>query len=176
MQMAFRTQWVVGLMMLALLALSQGCASKPEMAERNVVVTLDDSLARATAVEVNIVGANDSDFARVGTQPVDNYWRDVAAGRAPADRYVMKMSGNDRTRTLSRTDPVWQQWRAKGAMRLVAIAFIPGLSGSGEGERDPRRIVLPLDKNRWKDVNQDIRIVASQSGLTSPTQPEPEKK
>jgi hypothetical protein len=87
----------------------------------------------------------------------------------------MKLSGGKRSETLSRNDPVWQKWKANGAMRLVAIAFIPGLSGSGEGERDPRRIILPLDKNRWKEL-VDIRIIASQSGLTSPTQPEPEKK
>src|SRR3954468_8153140 len=174
--MAFRNQWVLVFAVLMVAALTQGCGSKPEMAERNVNVSLDESLARATAVEVNIIGANDSDFARVGTQSVDTYWRDVAAGRAPADRYVMRLSGSDRSKTLSRTDPIWQTWRAKGAMRLVAIAFIPGLSGQGEGERDPRRIVLPLDKNRWKDVNQEIKIIASQSGLSSPTQPEPEKK
>ena len=65
--------------------------------------------------------------------------------------------------------------RAKGAMRLVAIAFIPGLSGSGPEQTDPRRIILPLDKGRWKEL-VDIRINASQSGLTSPTQPDPEKK
>ena len=98
-----------------------------------------------------------------------------AGDRAPANRYVMKLSGSNRTQTLSRTDPIWQKWKQNGAMRLVAIAFIPGLSGSGEGERDPRRIILPLDKNRWKEL-VDIRIIASQSGLTCPTQPEPEKK
>src|SRR4051812_26852174 len=136
--MAFRNQWVWLVGILAIVALSQGCSSKPEMAERNVVVSLDDTLARATAVEVDLIGANESDFARVGTQSVDTYWRDVTANRAPADRYVMRLSGSDRSKTLSRTDPIWQTWRAKGAMRLVAIAFIPGLSGQGEGERDPR--------------------------------------
>ncbi|HEV8292894.1 MAG TPA: hypothetical protein VGP94_13260 [Tepidisphaeraceae bacterium] len=170
-----RAQWVWMVGILAMAAFGQGCSSKPEMAERNVIVSLDDSLARATAVEVNLIGANDTDFPRVANRGVDDYWRDVAGGRAPADRYVMKLSGNDRSRTLSRTDPIWQTWRAKGALRLVAIAFIPGLSGSGEGERDPRRIILPLDKNRWKEL-VDIRIIASQSGLTCPTQPEPEKK
>ena len=174
--MAFRNQWVLVFAVLAMAALTQGCGSKPEMAERNVTVSLDESLVRATAVEVNLIGANDSDFARVGTQSVDAYWRDVSAGRAPADRYVMRLSGNNRSQTLSRSDSIWQTWRAKGAMQLVAIAFIPGLSGQGEGQRDPRRIILPLDKNRWKDVNQEIKIIASQSGLTSPTQPEPEKK
>jgi len=174
--MAFgnRWVWVVGLT-LVMAALSQGCSSHPEMAERNVIVNLDDTLARATAVEVNLIGANDTDFPRVANRPVDEYWRDVAADRAPANRYVMKLSGGNRTQTLSRTDPIWQKWKANGAMRLVAIAFIPGLSGSGEGERDPRRIILPLDKNRWKEL-VDIRIIASQSGLTCPTQPEPEKK
>ncbi|HEV8607049.1 MAG TPA: hypothetical protein VGQ99_17040 [Tepidisphaeraceae bacterium] len=174
--MAFRNEWawVVGLM-LVVAAMGQGCSSRPEMAERNVVVTLDDTLARAAAVEVNLIGANDTDFPRVASRSVDEYWRDVAGDRAPSDRYIMKLSGADRTKTLSRTDPIWQKWRAKGAMRLVAIAFIPGVSGSGEGERDPRRIILPLDKNRWKEL-VDIRIIASQSGLSCPTQPEPEKK
>ena len=174
--MAFRNQWVLVFAVLMMAALTQGCGSKPEMAERNVNVSLDESLVRATAVEVNLIGANDSDFARVGTQPVDTYWRDVSGGRAPGDRYVMRLSGTNRSQTLSKTDPIWQTWRGKGAMQLVAIAFIPGLSGQGEGQRDPRRIILPLDKNRWKDINQEIKIIASQSGLTSPTQPEPEKK
>jgi hypothetical protein len=169
-----RWVWVLGLMAVA--ALAQGCGSRPEMAERNVVVSLDDTLARSTAVEVNLIGVNDSEFPRYANRPVDDYWRDVAGDRAPRDRAVMKFSGAERSKTLNRNNEVWQQWKAKGAMRLVAIAFIPGLSGSGEGERDPRRIILPLDKNRWKDVNQEIRIIASQSGLTSPTQPEPEKK
>jgi hypothetical protein len=176
MHMAFRTQWVwiVGIM-LAMVALTQGCSSKPEMAERNVIVSLDETLARATAVEVNLIGANDTDFPRVANRPVDDYWRDVAAGKGPPDRFVMKFSGSERSKTLSRSDPIWQTWKGKGALRLVAIAFIPGLSGSGAGESDPRRIILPLDKNRWKEL-VDIRIIASQSGLTCPTQPEPEKK
>src|SRR3989440_9536470 len=112
MQMGIRNRWmwVVGLT-LAMAALSQGCGSRPEMAERNVIVNLDDSLARATAVEVNLIGANDSDFARVGTQPVDTYWRDVAARRAPADRSWMRLGGTDRSKTLARTDPSWQTWR-----------------------------------------------------------------
>jgi hypothetical protein len=172
--MAFTNRWVFVLgMMLAMAAFGQGCASKPEMAERNVVVSLDET-ARG-AVEVNIIGANDTDYPRVAQRGVDDYWKDVAADRAPADRYVMKLSGTNRSRTLSRSDPIWQKWRSKGAMRLVAIAFIPGLSGSGPEQSDPRRIILPLDKNRWKEL-VDIQIIASQSGLTSPTQPEPEKR
>src|SRR6266568_4431840 len=174
MKIGNRWVWVVG-MLVVTAALTQGCGSHPEMAERNVNVSLDDTLARATAVEVNLIGVNDTEFPRYANRPVDDYWRDVAGDKAPRDRAVMKLSGGNRSQTLSRTDPVWQQWRAKGAMRLVAIAFIPGLSGSGEGERDPRRIILPLDKNRWKEL-VDIRIIVSQSGLTCPTQPEPEKK
>ncbi len=174
--MAFRNQWVWVLgLMAAIAALGQGCTSKPEMAERNVIVTLDDSLARATAVEVNLIGANATDFTRLSSIPVDEYWRSAAAGRAMGNRYVMKLSGNDRTKTLMKNDPIWQKWRADGAMHLFAIAFVPGLTGSGEGDRDPRRAILPLDKNRWKELN-DIRIVVSQSGLNVPTQPEPPKK
>jgi len=169
-----RWMWLSGLT-LVMAALSQGCSSHPEMAERNVIVSLDDTLARATAVEVNLIGVNDTEFPRYANRPVDDYWRDVASDKAPRERAIMKLSGSNRSQTLSRTDPLWQKWKANGAMRLVAIAFIPGLSGSGEGERDPRRIILPLDKNRWKEL-VDIRIMASQSGLTCPTQPEPEKK
>lgn len=174
--MAFRTKWVwILALMLAVSAIGAGCGSKPEMAERNVIVTLDESLARATAVEVNLIGANATDYTRLSSRAVDDYWRDAATDRAPADRYIMKLSGNDRTKTLMRTDPIWQKWRAKGAMHLVIIAFVPGLSGSGEGDRDPRRVILPLDKNRWKDLG-DIRVIVSQSGLSVPTQPEPPKK
>ena len=96
--MNVRTQWVWMLgLMLALAALSQGCSSKPEMAERNVIVSLDETLARASAVEVNIIGANDTDYPRVAQRGVDDYWRDVAADKAPSDRYVMKLSGTNRS-------------------------------------------------------------------------------
>ena len=174
--MASRNQWVwmIG-MMVAMVAIGQGCAKGPEMAERNVMVTLDDSLARATAVEVNLIGANATEYARLTNRPVEDYWRDVATERAPADRFIMKLSGSDRSRTLSKADPVWQKWREKGAMHLFIIAFIPGINASGVGDTDPRRVILPLDKNRWKDL-VDIRVIVSQSGLSVPTQPEPEKK
>lgn len=171
MRVGNRWVWVIGITLLA--ALSQGCGSRPEMAERNVVVSLDDP--RVSAMEVNLIGANDTDFPRVANGGVDEYWNAVRNEKAPTDRKVIKLSQAKRSETLSRNDPIWQTWRSKGAMRLVAIAFIPGLSGSGQGESDPRRIILPLDKNRWKDL-VDIRIIATQSGLTCPTQPEPEKK
>jgi hypothetical protein len=162
-------------MMVALAAIGQGCAKTPTMAERNVIVALDDSLARATAVEVNLIGANATDYTRLSGMAVDDYWRAAAAGRAPGTRYVMKLSGNDRTKTLLKTDPIWQKWRAEGAMHLITIAFVPGLTGTGAGDLDPRRAILPLDKYRWKDLG-DIRINVSQSGLNVPTQPEPAKQ
>ena len=174
--MAFRNRIVVLGLMLAMLAIAQGCSSKPEMAERNVIVSLDESLARATAVQVDILGANETELARLTSWPVDEYWRDASMNKVPSDRKTLKLSSSMRSATLSRSDPVWQQWRNKGAMHLVAIGFIPGLSGSGEGDRDRRRIILPLDKNRWKEPLVDIQIIVSQSGMTSPTQPEPPKK
>ena len=159
--------WIFGLMVV-MAALSQGCAHNPEMAERNVVVSVDDSVPRGTAVEVDLIGANDAEYDRVGKQAVDQYWRDVANNRYPPHRVVMRF-GNERSKTLNKTDPIWQDWRNDRAMRLVAVGFIPGLTGSGEGQSDPRRVVIPLDKNRWKEL-EDIKITVRQSGLTA-TQP-----
>jgi hypothetical protein len=174
--MAFRNQWVwVMGMMVALAAIGQGCAKTPTMAERNVIVSLDESLARATAVEVNLIGANATEYTQLAGMGVDDYWRTAAAGRARGTRYVMKLSGNDRTKTLLKTDPIWQKWRSEGAMHLITIAFVPGLTGSGAGDLDPRRVVLPLDKHRWANL-EDIRINVSQSGLNVPTQPLPAKQ
>src|SRR2546421_13038959 len=97
MQMGIRNRWmwVVGLT-LAMAALSQGCGSRPEMAERNVIVSLDDTLARATAVEVNVIGVNDTEFPRYAHRPVDDYWRDVGRGKGPRERRLVERDGKTR--------------------------------------------------------------------------------
>src|SRR5256885_1572696 len=84
--MAFRNRIVILGLMLAMLAIAQGCSSKPEMAERNVIVTLDDSLSRATAVQVDLLGANETELARLTSWPVDEYWRDASMNKVPSDR------------------------------------------------------------------------------------------
>src|SRR5205814_7259956 len=114
------------------------------------------------AVQVDILAANETELARLTSWPVDEYWRDATQNRVPSDRKSLLLSGTRRSATLRRDDPIWQQWRNKGAMHLVAIGSIPGLSGSGEGDRDRRRIILPLDKLRWKEPLVDIQIIVSQ--------------
>src|SRR5258706_16065065 len=99
-----RWVWIIGLT-LAMAAISQGCGSRPEMAERNVVVSLDDTLARATAVEVNVIGVNDTEFPRYANRPVDDYWRGGGRGKGPRGGAGFKGSGNPRRERVGRADP-----------------------------------------------------------------------
>jgi len=80
----------------------------------------------------------------------------------------------DASATL-RERSVWQQWRNKGAMHLSPSLY-PRLSGSGEGDRDRRRIILPLDKNAGRSRLSTSRSWSPKAAWTAPHSAEPPKK
>ncbi len=108
--MAFRNRQILILgLMLAMLVIAQGCSSKPEMAERNVMVSLDESIPRGTAVQVDLLGANETELARYSSWPVDEYWRDAGMDRVPADRKTLVAEMANQGRVASGGDRIHPQ-------------------------------------------------------------------
>lgn len=174
---------VKALLPLMALAWATGCATRPEMAPRDIRVTVDDSLrspdGRLASVQVDLIAVNPTEYPRWTSVDVDEYWGPPAHQLQSAqDRYVMTFDyqENVATKVMRKTDPLWTQWKNKGAMDLVAIARIPGVARTGGvGQQDTRRLILPLDKRRWADLGE-LRIQVSRSGITSLSQPGPEPK
>jgi hypothetical protein len=57
---------------------------------------------------------------------------------------------------ISHDDPHWQKWLSHGATELLVLANLPG--HFAPGPTDPRRIILPLDKNQWKTKGGRLEI------------------
>lgn len=166
---------------LVLIGMGTGCSTKPQMEPRDVRVTLDDSLRDASgklkSVQVDIKAVNPNERDRWINIPVDEFWAPGSTLASSPNVYVMKFNyqENVATKLLPKTDPIWGKWAADGAMDLVVIATIPGLSGNGAGTQDPRRLVFPLDSHRWDELDE-LKINVSRSGISSPNRPKELKK
>ena len=147
-----------------------GCASHPP---RQVVISLDPSLRQAPGTfTVDVVAVNEADYARFAGISVDDFWKPSDPLRSTFPRFEAALTRENTSATLAATDPLWARWDAAGAKYLVAIALIPGLRGSGEGEKDPRRLILPLQRQRWNSLDP-IQVVVSKAGLMTTTPPKP---
>ncbi|MFI5378066.1 MAG: hypothetical protein ACHRHE_02055 [Tepidisphaerales bacterium] len=180
-----QTSWfglkVLAMVVLALVA--AGCSCTPEMGARDVAVSLDNSLRDNTgklkSVQVDIIAVNTGEIERWKQETLDVYWRPGGSNLALAqDKVVMKFDAmeNVPAKTLSVKDPCWAGWKAKNAMDLVVVANIPGYRGGGAGMADSRRLVLPLDRCRWASASEPLQVRVSSAGVTSLTEPKPEKK
>jgi hypothetical protein len=57
-------------------------------------------------------------------------------------------------------------------MHLVVLAFLPG-ARSDRPNQDPQRLVLPLDRCRWKDIDS-LDVSVEPTGLTTRSVPQAE--
>ncbi len=161
-----------------------GCAPcSPEMAPRDVSVSLDDSLrdtaGKLKSVQVDIIAVNSSELERWKQEPLDAYWRPGGSNLPQTPGiHVMKFDAieNVPLKTLSARDAAWTNWKAKNAMDLVVVVNIPGYKGTTAGMADSRRLVLTLDRCRWADVSEPIKVQVSSAGVVSASQPKPETK
>jgi hypothetical protein len=79
--------------------------------------------------------------------------------------------GNKDPKTRSKSDPIWEAWKGRGAMHLFVLADLPGATGDKPGSEDGRRTKLPLDKCRWE--GDTIKIVVQNSQIVCTTPPKP---
>jgi hypothetical protein len=176
-----RTMVAAFSVMVLMLGMVTGCNNTPQMAPRDVRVTLDETMrerdGKLKSVQVDLIGVSDQEKDRWTNIPVNEYWKDSSLA-ASANKYTIKFDykeNNQASKMLSKNDPIWSRWAQNGAMWLIAIEDVQGLGGSGMGGVDPRRLVIPLDKHRWEELGE-IKIISSRSGLTYTPQPKPVKQ
>ncbi|MCC6679065.1 MAG: hypothetical protein IT436_18225 [Phycisphaerales bacterium] len=125
----------------------------------DVDVSLDPALVAArggsVAAEVDLIGVPEAQAAQWRAYSLGSYFGGDDPMRAGAARHpIVFKPGAAQKQTLSRTDPVWNQWKQQGATSLVVMSQWPGGSA---------REVLPLDAAAWQD--RRIGIVVQKSGL-----------
>jgi hypothetical protein len=155
---------LAGAAVLALLL--NGCASKPEPKAFAVKVTLDGPLA-GTSVQLDFVGVNDlTDLPKWQSYNLTEYWQPNNAFRRDAQKFTMQFNRDKpNQQTLLATDQHWADWIRTGALHLVIVADLPGPASDQQGNADPRRLILPLDRAAWDAKTDTLEILVQESGL-----------
>ena len=141
---------------------------------------LRDKIGAVQSIEVNLVGVNDTEYPQWEQMSMNDFWEPDNAIRAGAKKFVMTFGQNhSSTQVLLIKDPIWREWiKARGANHLFILAYLPWIQKDQGGQADPRRIILPLKRERWDwsawgDTKIPIKI--GSGGMTCLRQPKPEK-
>jgi len=158
----------------ALGLLAAGCASQPKARSYGLRIELDpdDPDFASTSIQVDIIGANEvADLPKWQNYSVTSYWIPGDLMRRGAVKATLEFGlGKSPVLTFDSSDPLWNRWISTGALHLVILADLPGITGDQPGNADPRRLILPLDRRKWpRGVSTiDIRIQASGIKLLTP--------
>lgn len=155
-----------GLLALLLLGIIAGCTSTPVARNFNVRIEVDAALA-ASSVQLDLVGANAiSDLPKWQTYSVSDYWQPGDPLRRDSDKAVLRFGpGKPTIQSFSGSDPIWNRWLRTGALYLVVLVDLPGIAADREGNADPRRLILPLDKAEWARGTETIELRVQESGI-----------
>jgi hypothetical protein len=163
--------------------LAAGCDAGPydvEISLEKSDTGLRDRMGAVRSIEVNLVGVNDTEKRRWEEMSMNDYWEPDNAIRAAAKKHVMTFGqGHDDTQVLSTKNPIWREWiKDRGASHLFILAYLPWIRKDMTGQADPRRVILPLKRERWEwsawgDIKIPIKI--GSGGMTCLRQPKPEK-
>ena len=150
---------------LALLA-AAGCATKG-MSRYNIHVSMDEGLADSAgtlpSVEVHLVGTDRVRGRRLQNMSMTEYWSPARRRDTDGIKVMQFGTGRPSAQALSRNDPYWNRWHAEGASYLFVLADLPGVIEDADDVKDPRRMILPIDRTVWPGV--DIRIMIESGGL-----------
>lgn len=157
-----------------------GCASSPRYGKYDLNVTLDDSLRQPNkqlpTMDVDLVAVGEFRRSEWTDKSIDEYFspRDQfrAQEREAYSIHTMSFRGNGpATQTLSRKDLVWNKWR--GRPELFIIADLRGVTDRDDQKGTQRRLVLPLDTSRWAGSTINVRV--RRDRIISETEPRPPK-
>ena len=175
-------RWAGAVLLVAL----AGCG---RMGRFDVVVTIErdgfkKTLGVLPSVEVNLVGVNDTEYEEWYGAPASQYWEPDNARRLTTVRkgyaHVMTFGEEQPSRQiLYRRNVVYDAWAAKNARHLFILCNFPRVAQDQPGNMDPRRRILPLDKERWQGYFWGKRVIwveVTPSGLichSTPLPPQP---
>jgi hypothetical protein len=160
-----------------------GCTG---MGRFDLDITLDHTAFQAAlstipSVEINFVGVNASEYPVWHNYSVNKYWMPEDAQRVTAVRqghcHVVTFGEQPPFRqAVSRTAPMWDKWKSKGSRYLFVLVNYPRTGKDLPGDADARRVVLPLDKQRWHGYfwgRRTLRFEVTPGGIVSHTPPMP---
>lgn len=169
---------IAGLVVLGAVAVGLGGCGGSKMWRGDVEVRPDSALVNqpggAPTIRVDLVGVNDVDLSAWQAKSMSEYWQPNDALRTSAEfKHTMTFTeGRTAPQMLAKKDPIWNEWKSRGAMHLLVLADLPGAHQDLPGDTDARRVVLPLDSSRW-EANQQIKILLQRAGVRCETPPKP---
>lgn len=144
-----------------------GCRTFPRSAGYDLTISVSDSLTDVSGspatVEVHVVALDYVKAKVLQNASMSDYWDPNR--RRP--NYVMRVmrfgAGQPTTQTLSWNDPIWAEWQRAGAAHLFVLADLPNVFKDLPDIKDPRRLILPLDRARWQ--HRAIQITVESDGV-----------
>lgn len=151
-----------------------------------VTVDLDPALRQKLArnMEVDLVVITPSQRDKWQDYSMTRYWDYNDAMRASVAGVTKKMifdPAKPAAQTLPDNDPLWKTWLAgandKDAPELYILAQLPGsweaAKDDAPGNKDKRRLILPLGKCRWDSTN--VKVTVQETGMISVPSPKLKK-
>ena len=136
----------------------------------NLKLSLDPQYAAKLGDQrafVHVAPVNQSDRQQLEDMSLETYWQYGNAAQEEVVREratkMFELSADNRSSTLSASDPVWKRWKANGANELMVVSSLPIPAADAPGERDPRRRFIPIHRQAW--VSKDVRVVLTEGGL-----------
>jgi hypothetical protein len=157
--------WRAVLTSLACVVLA-GCVTRPPATRPfNISVTVDAVLA-ASSLQIDLIGVNASDLPKWRSLSVSEYWQPGDPKRRDAEKAVLDFrQGKKLVQVFPAIDPLWNRWFATGAEHLVVLVNLTGLVTDREGDADPRRLILPLEKRAWNSAATTIELRVQESSI-----------
>jgi hypothetical protein len=160
---------------------SVGCCDKKPI-KYNITVDVDEEMRKDLAaanrkLEVHLVGINENQHQRWNTYSMTKYWQpgDTLPNSLPTKK-MMFDPANPAPQKLSIDDPIWNKWlKEGGANRVYVLALLPGMVSDAEGDKDPRRQILPLPCYRWLKQDKKIDVRVQKTGVTTLSMSRPER-
>jgi len=160
-----------------LLAAFTGCDSTPDPEAYTINVQTAPQLGSST-VRVDLVGVSPADWKQLGPYPVSEYFEPMNPVRESLTKQTFIFGeGQPTEQSLPEDADIWDTWLGRGALNLLVIADLPGLHKAKPGVADLRRILVPLDKNKWPSGwfsgtdSIDVRVTDSRLEILTPEKP-----
>ncbi len=125
---------------------------------------LKDKYVMYPSMEIDIVGASDSEKAALGQLSIEDYFSPGKPFRNNFEHYTIKFSNQDTERkVLSRKNPIFKSFQQRGVKELYLFVNLPPVQESKDAKdnkekkedvKDLRKIVVPVKKGRLVDSNR----------------------
>jgi hypothetical protein len=131
-----------------------GCSSNkpapppPTGPSFSYVIQADEHSLAGAAFQVDVLEINSSTRHDIEDVSIPDYFKIGSAVRQSAPILTQFTLAPGQTQRLDLADPQYQRVRFPNASHIAVLAYPPGDVTVGKNG-DPRRVLLPLDPNKW---------------------------